>query len=151
MTTIVHSHQVLVRAPLRTVFDYVSDLTRHPEWSSGQLKIEAVAPDPIAVGKEYVSRGELIWQKDRPNRVRITEYDPPHRFGFIADDPAIKNISHLFTFTEQDRGVLVKRTMKLALNPIAAFLFRFVTYPLIGSRAMDQSLALLKAKLETKS
>lgn len=151
MTTIVRSHQVLVRAPLRTVFDYVSDLRRHPEWSSGQLKIEAAAPGPIAVGKEYVSRGEFVGQKDRPNRVRITEYEPPFRFGFVADDPAIKDISHVFTFSEQEGGVLVKRTMTLALNPIVAFLFRFVTYPLIGSRAMDQSLALLKTRLEGKS
>lgn len=148
MTTVVRSHQILIHAPLQSVFDYVSDLARHPEWSSGQLRIEAVTPGPVAVGREYVSRGELVWQKDRPNRVRITEYEPPHRFGFVVDDPAIENISHVFTFTEQKGGVLVERTMRLSLHPIVAFFFRFLTYPLIGSRAMDSSLALLKEKLE---
>jgi uncharacterized protein YndB with AHSA1/START domain len=151
MTTVVRSHQVLVRAPLQVVFDYVSDLTRHPEWSSGRLEIEAVTPGSIAVGREYTSRGEVAWQKDRPNRVRITEYEPPHKFGFVADDPAIENISHLFTFAEQASSVLITRTMRLSLHPILAFFFHFVTYPLVGSRAMDRSLALLKAKLETKS
>jgi uncharacterized protein YndB with AHSA1/START domain len=148
MTTVIRSHQVLVRAPLQSVFDYVSDLTRHPEWSSGQLKIEEVTPDPIGVGKEYISRGEVAGQKDRPNRVQIMEYKAPQRFGFVANDPDFGRVSHIFTFTEQKGGVLVERVMALSLNPIVAVLFRFFIYPLIGSPAMDKSLALLKAKLE---
>jgi uncharacterized protein YndB with AHSA1/START domain len=151
MITVARSHQILVRAPLTLVFDYVSDLTRHPEWSSGQLKIEAVAPGPIAVGREYISRGEVAGQKDRPNGVQITEYEPPHKFGFVANDPDFGKVTHVFTFTEQQGGVLVKRVMTLSLNPIVAFLFRFLIYPLVGSPSMDKSLALLKAKLEENS
>jgi uncharacterized protein YndB with AHSA1/START domain len=151
MTTVIRSHQVLVRAPLQLVFDYVSDLTRHPEWSSGQLKIEEVTPGSIAVGKEYISRGEVAVQKDRPNRVQIMEYKSPQRFGFVANDPDFGRVSHIFTFTEQEGGVLVERVMALSLNPIVAFLFRFFIYPLIGSPAMDKSLALLKAKLEKEA
>lgn len=150
MRTVIHSHRVLVNAPLQSVFDYVSDLTHHPEWSSGQLKIKEVLPGPIAVGKEYISHGEVIGQKDRPNRVQIMEYKSPHRFGFVANDPDFGRVSHIFTFTEQKGGVLVERVMALSLNPIVAFVFRFFIYPLIGSPAMNKSLALLKAKLEQK-
>ena len=151
MTTVIRSHEILVHAPLQFVFDYVSDLTRHPEWSGGQLKIEAVAPGPIAVGKEYVSRGEVAVQKDRPNTVQISQDESPHTFGFVANDPDFGKVSHVFTFTEQEGEVLVKRTMTLSLNPIVAFLFRFFIYPFIGSPSMDKSLALLKAKLEENS
>jgi uncharacterized protein YndB with AHSA1/START domain len=151
MATVVRSHQILVHAPLQSSFDYVSDLRRHPEWSSGQLRIEALRPGPIAVGKEYFSRGEVAVQKDRPNTVRITDYDPPHTFGFVAKDPNFGSVSHTFTFTEQNGGVLITRTMTLSLNPFVAFLFRFFIYPWIGSPAMNKSLALLKAKLEGKS
>ncbi|HET9911430.1 MAG TPA: SRPBCC family protein [Anaerolineales bacterium] len=150
MTTVIRSHQVLVHAPLQTVFDYVSDLTRHPEWSSGQLKIEALTPGPVAVGKEYLSRGEVAVQKDRPNKIQIMEYKSPQRFGFVANDPDFGRVSHIFTFAEQEGGVLVERVIALSLNPIVAFLFRFFIYPLIGSPAMDKSLALLKTKLEKK-
>jgi uncharacterized protein YndB with AHSA1/START domain len=148
MTTLTRSHQILLHAPLQSVFDYVSDLTRHPEWSSGQLRIEAVAPGPVAVGKEYVSRGEVAVQKDRPNTVRVAEYEPPHRFGFVANDPDFGEVAHVFAFTEPGAGVLVIRSMTVSLNPIMAFLFRFFIYPLIGRPSMDKSLALLKAKLE---
>ena len=148
MTTMVRSHQILVRAPLQPVFDYVSDLTRHPEWSGGELKIEAVTPGPLAVGKEYRSRGEVAIQKDRPNTVRVSACEPPHRFGFIANDPDFGDVSHVFTFTEQNGAVLITRTMTLSLNPIVAFLFRFFIYPFVGRPSMERSLAALKARLE---
>jgi uncharacterized protein YndB with AHSA1/START domain len=150
MTTVVRSHRILVHAPLQSVFDYVSDLTRHPEWSGGELRIEAVAPGPIAVGKEYRSRGEVAIQKDRPNTVRISDYEPPHKFGFIANDPDFGKVPHVFTFTEQGDGVLIERKMTVSLNPVVAFLFRFFIYPLIGSPSMNKSLAMLKEKLEGK-
>lgn len=148
MTTLVRSHQVFVRAPLQAVFDYVSDLTRHPEWSGGELKIEPVTQGPVAVGKEYLSRGEVAIQKERPNTVRVSEYEPPHRFGFVARDPDFGNVSHVFAFNEQNGGVLITRTMTVSLNPIMAFLFRFFIYPWIGRPSMDKSMAALKRRLE---
>ena len=148
MVTVVRSHQILVNVPLQTVFDYVSDLTRHPEWSGGRLKIEAVTPGPVAIGKEYLSHGDVAGQKDRPNRVQVTQYESPQRFAFVATDPDFGKVSHEFTFTEQNGEVLIKRIMTLSLNPIVAFFFRFFIYPLIGSPSMDKSLAALKTKLE---
>jgi uncharacterized protein YndB with AHSA1/START domain len=148
MTTVVRSHQVLVYAPLQKAFDYVSDLTRHPEWSGGELKIEAVTPGPIAVGKEYQSRGEVAIQKDRPNTVQITEYKSPRKFAFAAKDPDFGKVTHEFTFTEQEGGILITRTMTVNLNPFVAFAFRFFVYPLIGRPSMNRAMAGLKAKLE---
>jgi uncharacterized protein YndB with AHSA1/START domain len=148
MTKAVRSHQVLVHAPLQKAFDYVSDLTRHPEWSGGQLRIEAVTPGPIAVGKEYISHGEVAIQKDRPNTVQVTQYESPHKFAFAAKDPDFGKVTHEFTFTEQDGGVLITRTMTVNLNPFVAFAFRFFIYPLIGRPSMNRAMAGLKAKLE---
>ncbi|HET9905121.1 MAG TPA: SRPBCC family protein [Anaerolineales bacterium] len=150
MTKVVRSHQVLVHAPLQVVFDYVSDLTRHPEWSGGELKIESVAPGPIAVGKEYRSRGEVAIQKDRPNTLQVTQYESPHTFGFAAQDPDFGRVTHVFTFAERSGGVLVTRTMTVNLNPLAAFGFRFLVYPLIGRPSMEKAMSRLKAKLEAQ-
>ena len=148
MTTVVRAHQVLVHAPVQSVFDYVSDLTRHPEWSGGELKIEAVTPGPVAVGKEYRSRGEVAIQKNRPNTVQVAEYEPPHKFGFVANDPDFGKVLHVFTFAEQNRGVLIKRTMTVNLNPFVAIAFRLFVYPLIGGPSMEKSMKALKVKLE---
>ena len=150
MTRVVRTHQILIRAPLQNIFDYVSDLTRHSEWSDGALKIEAVHSGPIAVGKEYISRGEAAIQKNRLNTVLITSYEPPHTFGFVANDPLVGDISHIFTFTEENGRVRVERQMTLSLNPLAAIVFRLLVYPMLGSPSMEKSLALLKARLEQK-
>ncbi len=150
MTTTIRSHEILVHAPLQAVFDYVSDLTRHPEWSGGQLKIEALTPGPVAVGKEYVSRGEVAVQKERPNTVRITKYESPHTFAFVSHDPDFGEVPHVFTFTQQDGGVLVQRTMTVTLDPLKAFLFRSLVYPFIGRPSMDKAMARLKARLEER-
>ena len=149
MTIVIRTSQVLVHKPLQTVFDYVSDLTKHPEWSGGELKIEALTSDPIGVGKEYLSRGEVAMEKDRPNQLQVTEYEPPHRFGFSAKDPDFGKVKHVFTFTEETGGVMVTRTITLNLKPIVAFAFRFFIYPLIGNPAMQKSFQKLKTKLES--
>lgn len=151
MTTVVRSHQIVIQVPLQTAFDYVSDLARHPEWSDGELKVEALAPGSIAVGKEYLTRGDASIQKDRRNTVRISQYEPPHTFGFIAYDPGFGDISHVFTFSEQNSGVRIVRTMTVYLNPVLALLFRVLIYPLVGKPSMDKSMALLKARLEQKT
>lgn len=148
MTTVVRTSQVLVRSSLQKAFDYVSDLTRHPEWSGGELKIEATTPGPIAVGKEYRSRGEVAVQKARPNTVQITDYEPPHRFGFAASDPDFGKVMHQFSFTEQAGDVLIQRIMTVNLHPLVAIAFRLFVYPLIGRPSMKKSMARLKDRLE---
>jgi uncharacterized protein YndB with AHSA1/START domain len=151
MTTVVRSHQILVHAPLQKAFDYVADLTRHPEWSGGELKIEATTPGPIAVGKEYQSRGEVAIQKDRPNTVQVTQYESPHKFAFAAIDPDFGKVTHEFTLTERNGSVLITRSMTVNLNPLVAFAFRFFIYPLIGRPSMNRAMAGLKARLEANT
>ena len=148
MTTVVRVTQLLVNAPIQKVFDYISDLTKHPEWSGGELRIEPTASGPVAVGKEYVSHGEVATQKNRPNQLQVSEYDPPRKFSFVAIDPDFGKVYHVFTFTEQSGGVMVTRTVTLNLNPFVAFAFRLIIYPLIGNPAMQKAFAKLKAKLE---
>ena len=148
MTTVIRITQVLVRAPLQKVFDYVSDLTKHSEWSDGELTIIPVATGPIAVGKEYLSKGQVAVQKNRPNQLQVTAYEPPRKFGFVAKDPDFGKVFHVFTFTEQGSDVMITRTVTLSLSPLVAFGFRFFIYPLIGRPSMNKAMAALKTKLE---
>ena len=148
MTTVIRTTQVLVRAPLQKVFDYVSDLAKHSEWSDGELTITPVATGPIAVGKEYLSKGQVAVQKNRPNQLQVTEYEPPRKFSFVAKDPDFGKVFHVFTFTEQGSDLMITRTVTLSLNPLVAFGFRFFIYPLIGRPAMNKAMAALKTKLE---
>lgn len=148
MTVITRSVQVLVNTTLPAAFAYVSDLARHPEWNDG-LRIEALAPEPIRVGKEYSSHGKVAVQENRPNRVRITRYEPPQVFAFTAEDPNFGNAVHEFSFTQHSDGVLINRNMTVQLNPIVAVIFKWIIYPWIGRPSMNKSFADLKTKLES--
>ena len=147
MTTVTRLVDVTVKVPLEMAFEYVSDIKRHPEWNSG-LRIEELTAGPIAVGKEYGTHGEVAIQKDRPNTVRVSQYDPPHKFAFIARDPNFGDVQHEFTFTQTPQGVVIRRSMTLSLNPLIAILFRLFVYPMIGRPSMLRSFAALKESLE---
>jgi hypothetical protein len=149
MTMVARSVQLLVQTPLQLTFEYVSNLELHPEWNDG-LHIEALTSDPIGVGKEYASRGKVATvQENRPNIVRISQYEPPHRFAFIARDPNFGDVSHEFRFSTQEGGVLITRTMVVNLNPVVALFFRLLIYPSIGQPSMRKSFADLKRGLES--
>jgi uncharacterized protein YndB with AHSA1/START domain len=149
MTTVTNTFQVLISAQPDAVFAYVSDLTRHGEWNSG-LRIEAVTSGPAAMGSQYRSFGEVAGQKNRPNELRVTRYEPPARFAFVAKDPDFKEVTHEFTFRSQNGGTLLERVVTVELSPLFAIAFRAVISPLIGKPAMDKALASLKAKLEQR-
>jgi uncharacterized protein YndB with AHSA1/START domain len=148
MTQVVRVSRAFVHAPLQTLFDYIADLTKHPEWSGGDLKINEVSPGLIAIGKEYFSEGETPMEKDRPNRLKVTEYEHPLKFGFTAEDATFGLVHHQFTFTEQDNGVRIERTVTMSLNPVMAFVFRFMIYPFIGKPMMDKAFTALETKFK---
>jgi hypothetical protein len=120
-------------------------LTRHPEWSGGPLKIEAVSPGPVAVGSQYRSWGG---KEQRTNDLRVTQLESPTRFAFIATDPDFGDVLHEFTFQAEEGGTLMERQVTTTLSPVLAFAFRTVLDPLIGKPLMDKAFARLKAKFE---
>jgi uncharacterized protein YndB with AHSA1/START domain len=149
MPTLSRSVEIIINTPIQTVFESISDLTRHPEWSGGNLRVEPVTPGPIAIGKEYRSRGDVgKVQKGRANSVKVTEYDPPYRFSFISNDPDFGDVKHMFTLTQEGTSVRLRRELTLNLNPLVAFGFTLITYPLLGKPSLQRDFARLKARLE---
>jgi uncharacterized protein YndB with AHSA1/START domain len=152
MPILTRSAEILINSPIQTVFDAISDLTRHPEWSGGNLKIEAALPGPIEVGKEYQSHGDVgNVQKSRANKVQVTEYDPAHKFGFVSLDPDFGRVHHAFTFAQEGQSVRVTRTLTLSLNPFVAIGFSLFVFPFIGNPSLKRDFARLKAQLERQA
>ena len=148
MRLVSNLYSVFINAPPETVFNYVSDLTRHPDWSGGKLKIEALTPGPAGVGSAYNSYGEVAGQQNRPNELRVTKFELPTLFEFVAKDPGFGEVVNAFKFTPEKGGTLMERTLSMTMNPLKAFVFKLFIRPLIGQPMMDKSFAALKAKLE---
>jgi hypothetical protein len=99
-----------------TCFDYVADFSRHDEWTTNPVKIDALDGDTRGLGARYRAVGHQ-GGKDWPSELQVTVYNRPLTFEFTAtggpigtpkDDPH----RHTFTFTAEDGGtriVLVRR------------------------------------------
>ena len=148
MTLVANTYRVFIHAAPEKVFAYVSDLTRHPEWSGGKLRIESLTTAPVGVGSKYKSFGEVAVQQNRPNELLVTRYESPTQFTFTAQDPDFGEVINDFKFIPQEGRTLMERTLSMKMNPLMAFAFKFFIRPLIGQPMMDKAFARLKEKLE---
>lgn len=119
-----YTASVDIPAPPDIVFAYVADLTRHSEWAADPLTITACEPGPITVGSRYQSlahvRGRPI-----PAELRVTDYQPPARFAFVAAD-LTGTYTHQFTFQPLATGTRVERQIRAQLSPLQHLLFLLV-------------------------
>lgn len=151
MPTQQNIYRVTIQAPPETIFNYISDLTRHSEWSGGPLKVEALSSGPVAAGSQYISHGDLPGQKNRRNELRVVKLQSPSLFEFVAKDPGFGEVVHTFTIKPQAEGrTLVERTVTTTLPPFMALMSRLFLHPMIGKPMMNKSLASLKARLEKR-
>jgi len=137
--------EISINASPKKVFDYVSDLIQHGEWSADSVQIVALSSGSIAVGHQYRStaRSRGITFKAE---MEVTEYDPPRYFAFKGFDETGK-FSHRFTFQPHGDGTLVTRQTHLDANLIQMPVFLIALYPL-RVYAAKKALRLLKEKIE---
>ena len=145
MGRLVFDYKVSIDAKPEDVYAYVADLTKHGEWSDG-LNVEAVGNGGVAVGSEYRSRGKLMG-KQVENRVRITEYEPPTRLSFSANDGKSEFMQEI-KVSADGNGTLLERRLSFDANPVMGLLFRAIIGPLVANPSMNKSLKKLKANME---
>lgn len=141
---VVRTFSVEIDRSAEEVFAYLSNITRHGEWSPAELRIEPVVPGgAVAVGAQYRSFGTTL---NRPfeNLVQITELEPNMRFGFSAQTKKFGTFQHTFVLTPTLTGVRVDRIIDAPkMGVIAALRDRLVLNSL-----QEKTLELLKARFE---
>ncbi len=72
--------QRTIRAPAATIFQYLTDVDRTPEWDSRVVKVTQMTRGPLRTGailrSTLVVDGESVHFDDE-----VTDFDPPSRFG----------------------------------------------------------------------
>ena len=61
--------EVYIQAPTPTVFEAMSDLTRHAKWASHPISIKANQDGPPSVGNTYTSTEKT----STPDQLTVTE------------------------------------------------------------------------------
>lgn len=138
---------VEIGRPAAEVFAYVSDLTRHGEWSPTKLRVEPVAPGrPIAVGEKYRSFGFNLGRQFE-NQLEITELEPPKRFGFTAQTQiGSQQFRHTFVVTPTADGARVDRMVDA---PMLGGVLGLLAPLVMPARRQIKTLQLLKSRLES--
>jgi uncharacterized protein YndB with AHSA1/START domain len=95
------------------VFDYLVDIDRHHEWSTGDFRVEDVSERPLAVGTTWTSYGfQPPKEQDHRNEVTVTELVRPSRFAFTALDGG-EEYRTTYVLTPEGAGTKVERHMDI--------------------------------------
>ena len=140
--------EVYIQAPTTTVFEAMSDLTRHAKWASHSITIMASQDGPPAVGNKYTSTERT----STPDRLTVTEIVPNERFCFHSVMSRGMGWEFDFTMTAKPEGdgTMVTRGAKITKFPIFMLPMRLIM-PLVGPKFDKKMLQNMKADLEGSS
>lgn len=144
--TVVSSVQV--ERPPAEVFDYLTDVARHSEWSPKAYRVEGIsAGDHVAKGTRFTSFGWLPNDKDHRNEVQATEVTPPERLVLTSTESGEQFVS-TFTLTPTGAGTRVERVMDMPRpGGVLGVVFPVIKAVLVQPD-VNKGLSNLKARLE---
>jgi uncharacterized protein YndB with AHSA1/START domain len=91
------------------VFDYLTDVARHAEWSPKPFRVEG-SPGRVKAGDTFASVGTIPGDKNHRNEVNVTDCSPPRRLVLEADEKGGRFIN-IFELETEGTGTRVTRTM----------------------------------------
>ncbi len=138
---------VRVHASPETVFAYLSDLSRHREWTAEPSAADAVDDAPVAPGKRYASNN-MFMGKPLVDNLEVTVLEPPRRFGFIARGPQAV-VDHVFTLRADGGDTVVERTTTVVQMPAFLKLIFPLIYAVVGRKSDAKSLGQFKERVES--
>jgi uncharacterized protein YndB with AHSA1/START domain len=101
---------VSIDRPPAEVFAYVSDVSKHGEWSPKPMRVEGVAPGPVKTGDSFTSFGVIPGDKNHRNDVTVAESTPPTRLVFDSTEKG-EHFINTFELQASGAGTTLTRTM----------------------------------------
>ena len=88
---------ISIAAPIDSVFAYVSDFSRHGEWSGHDLQVSRADSGPVQVGTTFSTVAKQFGTQREQST--ITQMSPPHEFGWESTG-ALGRVHHWFSLSE---------------------------------------------------
>ena len=137
--------QTQVNAPPEKVFEYVSDLEKHTQWTHCQ-QITKTTDGPVGVGATYDSRGKDMGMSTH-DKLEVVEFEPNKRLAWRASAMMGMRFVWSFELRPRDGGTLLIERVETPKGALAS-----VMMALGGKRAarkqIPEGLAKIKAKME---
>lgn len=134
---------VRVAAPPEAVFDYVSDIKRHPEWAMHQMVMRER-------GDGTFESTVKVMNLEPRTVIHVETRDRPRRFTFLCDDNTVGQYRWTFDITPDGAGSRIKYGMERLHAPLWVQLTQaWMLWPTDGRRGVITGLANIKRALET--
>jgi uncharacterized membrane protein len=136
--------KIKIETSATRVFDYVSDFTRHGEWSGHGLEVTKTSDGPTGVGSTFSTTAQQFGtQKEQST---VTEMTPGKAFAWDSVG-ALGRAHHWFGISEEVGSTNVTKGAEL-VQP--TFLAKMTSWKLSKDipRALASDLAKIKATLE---
>jgi uncharacterized protein YndB with AHSA1/START domain len=88
---------IRIEAPIDRVFAYISDFSRHGEWSGHDLQVTRADSGPVAVGATFATVAKQFGTQREQST--ITQMTPPREFGWESSG-ALGRVHHWFSLGE---------------------------------------------------
>ncbi len=140
----------VIDAPADAVWPWISDITKHSQWSPKPYSVVLTAGANGAVGSKYSSVGFVPpADKNHKNEVEITEVIPNSKFVFRSHDENGYFIN-TFTLTPSGNSTTVTFQHDFPKMKGAGRILLPLLLPSVGKRDAMVRLGMLKAKAEGK-
>ena len=134
-----------ITAPIEQVFAYVTDLSRHPEWSNNKMEM-TVEGEPVAVGTTFTTVVNAFGKET--NKGKVVEMQAPMKFVSECDTSSsgywrwtmmLEPIAGGTRLRHRSEGLKVPGWFKV----VQPLMFRFV-----GQKMLTNGLDNIKARVE---
>ena len=137
----------IVSASPEKAFEYLADLTRHPEWAAHSLEVEpaSAAAAPAAVGSSVTTVGHMMGTHRAT--VKLTELQPNQRIAYEAEDDTGHFRHWISISAARDGGAEITK----GVEPVRTnLMLKLMTplMPLMVSRGLRGDLQRIKERLE---
>lgn len=133
---------IRVEAAPEAVFDYVSDIKRHPEWALHPLVMRELGDGT------FESTATVIHLEPR-TLIRVETADRPRLFTFICDDNIAGKYRWTFDITPAGTGCRVRYSLERLQAPLWVQLTQpWSLWPLTGRPGMLAGLTNIKRAVE---
>ena len=135
---------ITINAPADTVFEYVSDFTRHGEWGGHGLAVTRDDDGPIAVGSKFSTTAKQFGTQREHST--ITDMNPPKEFAWDSVG-ALGRVHHWFSLSESSGSTTLTKGAEAVEPKLLAKMTMFKLSKDIP-KGFESDLVNIKAKLE---
>jgi hypothetical protein len=137
---------IQIQAPASSVFDYVADVRRHPEWAAQRLEVRPQDRDgsPLSTYDCTAHLGMPI-----RGTIRVVSADPPLRFAYECEDMSGRYLWTMSVRTLGGGSRLTMRVERLSGPFWVRLLQPIIIWPLIGLPGVRRGLANIKDQMES--